>query len=266
MKNRRQRAKQVRQRKVALLAAYSRANTVRNSTIPKIDKHMKVYKDGNGEWDIPEEGFKQPKTLRKKYKKKYYFKGTNTIRKVISHPSDWDEFKDRTFRPNTSRAWYMEQVVQHKVAKWEKKNPCPIKDEKEQADIFEQEFMIPWKAKREMAIERIRDFVVSVYDKLHVVGNRVDYTKGTIVGKPVAKVKDSGGKGHNVTYPNLKETDKLYKDATKAATIAMNKDSTIIDCDLKNHKGDQKRPLVHAKRSQAKTQNLKQHRELKKAA
>ena len=60
------------------------------------------------------------------------------------------------------------------------------------------------------------------------------------------------------------DTAQLGIKPTKAAITAMDKDPTIVDCDLKNHKGNQKRPLIHAKRSKAK--NLKQHRALCKAA
>ena len=136
--------------------------------------------------------------------------------------------------------------------------------DKTNPDLFEKQYIPEWEAKRDRALERFRNFVVSIYDKLHVVGNKVDRKEGKMIGNVVAEIKDVDGKGHDVNYPNLREDDKLYKNATKAAITAMDKDPTIVDCDLKNHKGNQKRPLIHAKRSKAK--NLKQHRALCKAA
>jgi uncharacterized protein YnzC (UPF0291/DUF896 family) len=272
MKNRRERAKQVRQRKVAALAAYSRRHTVKNCTIPKLKQASTIDESGNGEWTIPDNGYKQPKTLRKKYKKKYYAKVKDTtfvrgdVWKIITQSSDYLDFPDHTPK-KLGKAWFMEQVVQHKIAKWEKKNPCPVKPNQNPPDMFEEEYVIPWKARREVELERIRDFVVSVYDKLHVVGNRVDKENHKMTGHTVAEIKDIDQKGHNVTHPNLKESDQLYKNATKAAQVAMDKDPTIVDCDLKNHRGDQKRPLINAKRGSAKTlKDVKKSHYFKKAA
>lgn len=181
-------------------------------------------------------------------------------------PSESAEMYNRTIVKKMTRCEFMEALVQHKLAKWMRKpgNQRPIKEDSKEPDLFETQYLPQWKARRDLAEERFRDFVVSVYDKLHVVGNRVDRKEGKMVGTTVAKVKDTDGKGHDVTYPNLQESDKLYKDATKAAVVAMDKDPTIIDCDLKNHKGNQKRPLLNAKRSKPK--NLKQQRELRNAA
>lgn len=179
-------------------------------------------------------------------------------------PSEAAEMYNRTIHKKMGKCAFMEALAQHKLARWIRKNQRPIKEDCDQPDMFEAQYIPKWEAERDLALERFRDFVVSVYDKLHVVGNRVNRKEGKMVGETVAEVKDTDGKGHNVIYPNLQESDKLYKDATKAAAVAMDKDPTIIDCDLKNHKGDQKRPLIYAKRSKPK--NLKQQREFRKAA
>ena len=157
---------------------------------------------------------------------------------------------NRTIKKRMTREERWEALAQAKLAKWEKKNPCPIKDNVNEPDLFEAQYLPQWQAERDAALERFRDFVVSVYDKLHIVGNRVaKEPHGHMKQSTVAEVKDVDGKGHDVRYPNLKPTDKLYKNATKAATVAMNKDSTIVDCSLKNHKKTQTRPLIDAKRS-----------------
>ena len=311
MKNRREQAKQVRQRKVAVLAAYSRAHTVKNCTIPKIDdnniietecpwnkeRKLQATKE-TANWDAIKVYMKerdaakkaiQAKTWRKtnldgkyKYKgkrkpwymldtrktfhyeeRKKSFDAMTAFFKVLSEAAEM--YNKTIFHPK-GRAWFMEQMVKHKTAKWEKKHPCPVKEDQNPPDIFEQEYIVPWKAERDLAIERIRDFVVSVYDKLDVVGNRVDRKNYKMIGHTVAKIRDVDQKGHNVTYPNLKESDQLYKDATKVAQIAMDKDPTIVDCDLKNHRGDQKRPLINAKRGSIKTlKDIKKSYNFKKA-
>lgn len=197
-------------------------------------------------WTIPKEGFKQPKNLRKRkcgtYTKLCFTKEHGWIPQVVTydHPSEFP--MEKSFRLNEVQ--YMEKLVQHKLAKWERKNPKP-------KEMFTEE-VEKWKQLRETAEQRLRDFVVSIYDKLHIIGNHIDYKSGKVVGKTVAEIKDVGGKGHDVSHPNLTESDTLYKNATNAARIAMNNNSAIVDCDLKNHKGDQKRPLIHAKRSKMK--------------
>ena len=252
MKNRRQRAKQVRRRKVAALAANSRKYTVNNCTIPKVDSKDLIEKEvkwgkissvkGTAEWNIPKEGFPQPKTLHKKYKKKYYIKGTHTIRKIVMHDSDWKDFKDHTFRPNKGRAWYMEQVTQHKIAKWERKNPRPVKEDQNPPDIFEQEYLIPWKAERELALERIRDFVVSMYDKLPLTG-RFQKSDNDYIEEPVAEIKDVNTEGHRVNELKPGES-KLLKIAQKKTNEIKAKRKNLVCTNLKDHRRQKGRIIL----------------------
>lgn len=262
----------VRRRKVAQLAAYSRKYTVSNCTIPKPTENWQIipfssniqrefksrypsirsgggiaYRvDGKGNtifkddsWTIPKEGYPQPKNLRKKYKKKYYCKGSNSLRKIVSHPSDYAEFKNfpYMFRPK-GRAWFMEQMVQHKLAKWEKKNPCPVKTDKNSPDMFEEEFVVPWKASRELALERIRDFVVSIYDKsslnkLPLIG-RFQQSEHEYVEETVAEIKDVNGEGDRINELNPK-TSRLLKIAQKKTNEIKAKRSNLVCTNLKDH-------------------------------
>lgn len=178
----------------------------------------------------------QPKRLLK-CKKKIKQKGNA----VIPARNDFLQFKNFPYTlPKMNKVQYMEKLVEHKLAKWERKNVCP--------EAMFTEDVEKWKQERENAKERIRDFVVSVYDKLIVVGNRVNTNESKMKASKIAEVKDVDGKGHDVTYPNLSTEDKLYKNAESAAKKAMKKDASIIDADLMNHKRSQKRPLVGAKR------------------
>lgn len=234
MKNRKRNIKWAKQRKVAVLAAYLMRCGVKHNAIPKVDK------PGTGEWNIPKEGYPQPKMLRKKYKKKYYNKD-GTIRKIVSHPSDWDQFPDNTFRPK-GKAWFMEQVVQHKIAKWEKKNPCPVKPNQNPPDMFEEEFVAPWKAQREIAVERIRDFVVSVYDKLPLTG-RFKKSDNDYVEEPVAQIKDVNMEGHHINDLDPK-TSKLLKVAQKETNKVHAKRTNLVCTNLKDHKRQKGRIIL----------------------
>lgn len=240
MKNRRQRVKLVRRRKVAQLAAYSEKYSVNNNTIPEIDK--KIIESTIDGWNIPKEGFPQPKRLRKKYKKKYYCKGSWDVRIVITRDSDWKDFKDRTFRPNKGRAWYMEQIVQHKIAKWGRKNPCPVKQDQNPPDIFEQEYIVPWKAKREIALEHIRNFVVSMYDKLPLTG-RFEKSENHYVEEPVAEIKDIDMEGHKINKLDPKKS-KLLKVAQKKTNEIKAKRSNLVCTNLKDHKRQKGRIIL----------------------
>lgn len=237
MKNSRIRAKKVRQRKVANLAAYSRQHTVKNikKGIGNGDRKLPVIEGTNKidySWKNPEGGYSQPKSLRKKYKNKYYNKD-GSIRKVVTHDSDYAQFPDHTFH-HKGRAWFMEQIVQHKLAKWEKKNPCPVKTDDKQQDLFEEEFVVPWKAKREMALEHFRDFVVSMYDKLPLIG-RFQKSETEYVEKPVAEIKDINMEGHKV-YDLDSKKSKLLKKARKKTNQVKAKHANLICTKLKDHK------------------------------
>lgn len=242
MKNSRIRAKKVWRRKVAALAAYSRQRTVNNCTIPKVDKELLIKKEvkwgtidavkGKAEWKIPKEGYPQPKTLRKKYKRKYWDKD-GSIRKIIAHKSDYIDFLDRTFHPK-GKTWYMEQLVQHKLAKWERKNPCPVKPDQNPPDMFEEEYVIPWKAKRESALEHFRDFVVSIYDKLPLTG-RFEKSDSEYVEESVAEIKDINMEGHRVNELDPTKS-KLLKKVQKETNEIKAKRTNLVCTNLKDHR------------------------------
>lgn len=142
-------------------------------------------------------------------------------------------------KPKMNQVQYMEKLVEHKLAKWERKNPKPM-------DMFTEE-VEKWNQLHENMKMHFRDVVISIYDKLKIVGNYVDHKNKKITKRVVAEIKDINGKGHNVNYPELQADHSLYVKAKHAAINAMRTDRAIIDCDLKNHKGDQTRPLIITK-------------------
>lgn len=236
----------VRKRRKAQLATNSRKYTVNNCTIKKAPTTK-------AEW-FGAEWYNELRKERKEHlAKNFPPKVIITLsghKKIIKSKRPWYMLQKgeniRKVPKKHGSAWYLEALAQHKLARWEKSNPRPIPIDNKQKDLFEEQYIPQWEAAREKALERIRDFVVSVYDKLNVIGNKVDHESGKMVGNVVAKIKDIDQKGHNVLYPNLKRSDPLYKEALNVAEKAMEKDSKIVDCDLQNHKKNQKRPLYKA--------------------
>ena len=245
IKNRRIRAKKVQQRKVATLAAYSRHFTVNNNTIPRVDPSNLVEIEEPWGKVLAEKGVvdykvkyhKQPKRLRKKYKKKYYIKGTHTIRKIIIRPSDYTAFKNFPYTlPKMNKVQYMEKLVEHKLSKWERKNVCP-------EAVFTED-VEKWKQEREAMKERFRDFVVSIYDKLHLTGRFavVKDDKETYREEKVAEIKDINGEGHQVN--ELPKDSPLIKKAQKITNETKAKHKNLIATNLKDHKRQKGRIIL----------------------
>jgi hypothetical protein len=181
--------------------------------------------------------YPQPKRLHKKYKKKYYFKGIHSqkmYRKVVTQPSTYAEFKNFPYTlPKMNRVQYMEKLVEHKLAKWEHKNVCP-------AEMFTED-VEKWKQLRETAKERFRDFVVSIYDKLHLTGRFV-VAKDSYTEEKVAEIKDVDGEGHKVN--DLPKTSKLIKKAQKITNETKQKRPNLVATNLKDHKKQKGRIIL----------------------
>ena len=181
--------------------------------------------------------YPQPKRLHKKYKKKYYFKGVHSqkmYRKVVTQPSTYAEFKNFPYTlPKMNKVQYMEKLVEHKLAKWERKNVCP-------AEMFTED-VEKWKQLRETAKERFRDFVVSIYDKLHLTGRFV-VAKDNYTEEKVAEIKDVDGEGHKVN--DLPKTSKLIKKAQKITNETKQKRPNLVATNLKDHKKQKGRIIL----------------------
>ena len=179
------------------------------------------------------EHHKQVKSLRKKYKKKYYCKGSKDIRKIVEHPSDYDQFKNYPYNlPKMNKVEYMEKLVEHKTAKWERKHPQPCPSD----DLFKVEYQEQWYKDRDAAIERIRDFVVSVYDPLLLTGRFVmnKEASATYQEEKIAEIKDINGEGHKVNA--LPKDSKLMKKAQKVVDETKHKRNNLVCGNLRDHK------------------------------
>lgn len=222
----------VRRRKVANLAAYSRQHTVNN--IPKKkpifeqkDLLKVEFNDGKDvhfvqksiKWD--EKKYPQPKNLRKRCHGQKWVKykdGTVELKKW-DHPSEFPDPRDyqKKLWKNLGKAAKMKAYEDEKMKKWERKHPKPCPTD----DLFKDEFIPMWEKEREEALIHIRDFVVSMFDKLKV-------TASLIPPLPVkeillAKIKDRGD-------------DKNVEVATKIAKQAMKNNKNILHCQLLDHK------------------------------
>lgn len=240
----------IRRRKVASLAAYSRQHTVRNCTIPKANKddiidikyHWGIVKGTKGgEWNIPKEGYPQCKNLHKRIHGQKWVKykdGTVELRKW-DYPSEFPNPQDyqKKLCKNLGKAAKMEAYTQDKMKKWEKKHPKPCASD----DLFKEEFIPAWEKEREEALIRIRDFVVSMFDKLPLTGR---YKEGDnkFTEKPVAELKDKNGDGHRVN--ELDSKSKLLDKAQKATNKEKANNAKLVATNLKDHKRKKGRVIL----------------------
>lgn len=151
------------------------------------------------------------------------------------YPAKKSEYPNYTL-PKMNKVRYCEKLVEHKLAKWERKNPKP-------ADMFAEE-VEKWKQLRETAKERFRDFVVSVYDPLVLTGRFVvgKDNSATYQEKKVAEIKDINGEGHKVN--ELPKNSKLMKKVQKVTDHVKDKHPNLIACNLKDHKRQKGRIIL----------------------
>ena len=231
----------VRRRKVAHLAARSRQFSVRNCTVPTANKEDIIdikYEWGTvkgtkgGGWNIPKEGYPQYKPMMKRHCEWIYNKEIHKTEKVIvksTFPTKkYVEIQKKLWK-NLGQAAKMELYVQDKLKKWEKKHPKPCPDD----DLFKDEMIPAWEHEKEQALIHIRDFVVSMFDKLPLVGR---FKTGTAVyqEKLIAELKDHNGEGHKVN--DLKKNSKLLKKAQKVTDKVHAKHANLVCTNLGDHK------------------------------
>lgn len=188
------------------------------------------YKANNGKlWTIPEGGFKQPKNLRKKVT---FWRTTKTGKIYLSYKSEYPDYTPHKM----NKIEYCEKLVEHKLQKWERKNPAP-------ADMFTED-VEKWKQLRETMKERFRDFVISIYDPLPLTGRFVVAKEGsaTYAEEKVAEIKDVDGEGHRVN--ELPKDSKLMKKAQKITNETKAKRKNLVATNLKDHKRQKGRIIL----------------------
>lgn len=133
----------------------------------------------------------------------------------------------------------MEGYVQHKLQKWERKHPCPVKKD----DLFYSQQYPVWKAEKDSAEEHIRNLIVAKYDKLQLVG-RFSSTNELFHEQEIAQIRDNGETIKHGGVNNLPETSKVMKTARIITNKVKAKRGNLICTNLKDHKKQRGRILL----------------------
>jgi hypothetical protein len=184
--------------------------------------------------------YPQHKSMMKKHVERIYNKETHRTEKVtVASTFPTKKYIDiqKSLWKNLGLAAKMEAYTQDKLKKWEKKHPKPCPKD----DLFKDEFIPAWEKERDEALIRIRDFVVSMFDKLPLTGR---YKEGDnkFTEKPVTELKDVNGEGHRVN--ELDEKSKLLDKAQKATNKEKAKNAKLVATNLKDHKRKKGRVIL----------------------
>ena len=135
----------------------------------------------------------------------------------------------------------MEGYVQHKLKKWEAKNPCPV----EKDDLFYEQQYPEWATKRQKAEEYLRDVVINKYtNKLSLVG-RFEIDDNKYEELEVAKITDKFSetvKAGGVN--NLSVESKVMRKAQYMTNITKKKHPKCVCTNLRDHKKQRGRILL----------------------
>ena len=240
----------IRRRKVANLAAYSRQHSVSNIPKNKPTFEQKAlskvvfggkdihYVQSATEWE--KKKYPQPKSMMKKHTEWIYNKETHRTEKVTvasTFPTKkFDDYLAKQWK-NLGLAAKMEAYTQDKLKKWEKKHPKPCPTD----DLFKDEFIPAWEKEREEALIRIRDFVVSMFDKVPLTG-RFKISDHKFEEEKLADLKAKNGDGHKVN--ELKKDSKLLKKAQKTVNKVHAKRTNLVAGNLRDHKRQKGRIIL----------------------
>ena len=135
----------------------------------------------------------------------------------------------------------MEGYVQHKLKKWETKNPCPV----EKDDLFYEQQYPEWAAKRQKAEEYLRDVVINKYtNKLSLIG-RFEIDDNKYEELEVAKIADKFSetvKAGGVN--NLSVESKVMRKAQYMTNITKKRHPKCVCTNLRDHKKQRGRILL----------------------
>lgn len=194
-----------------------------------LDDCVKAYRDIKEKWL---EDFNKSHGTTSVFCKEHNIHGLKRKRPwFILLKRDSIKFESRKKVKKLNRTELMEGYVQHKLQKWERKHPCPVKKD----DLFySQQFPI-WETERVAAEERIRDLVVAKYDKLSLVG-RFQHSDDKFSEQEVAQIKDNGETAKHGGVNNLPENSKVIKMARKETNKVKAKRSNLVCTNLKDHR------------------------------
>lgn len=205
---------------IAQERSYNRKYNVKNNCIPAFVKNNYRTENDDGivkyKWEKVESP--QPKNLTKG--KCFVKKDGKKVRVLSEQGKLHKKYTIKKYDKHSKE--YIEAYIAHKLAKWEKKNPCPVKLDGIQQDLFENEFLLPWKEKKNLELKRISEFVISVYGKFPLVG-RFKQSDDKYKEKMLEHLKDIdgstakyGGINHCPSTVPIIKAAKVVTDTTKA--------------------------------------------------
>lgn len=194
-----------------------------------LDDYVEKYRDIKEKWI---KDFNKSHGTTSKFCKEHGIHGLRRKRPwLILLKRDSIKIESRRKVTKLNHTELMEGYVQHKLQKWERKHPCPVKKD----DLFySQQFPI-WEAERVAAEERIRDLVVAKYDKLQLIG-RFSSANELFHEQEIAQIKDNGETVKHGGVNNLPESSKVMKMARKETNKVKAKRRNLICTNLKDHR------------------------------
>ena len=156
-------------------------------------------------------------------------------------------WKNRQIQPKKGKD-YFDWIVEEKIAKWERKHPKPSDD------LFKEEFMLNWNKEREEELTRIRDVVISQYDKTTRLNLMGRYqlsdgrwnTESKYVDKKITEIRDE-----NLEFEKTEEVIKLnpgisqtIKNAQMKTNREFKRSPNLICTSIINREGTKKRILI----------------------
>ena len=194
-----------------------------------LDDYVETYRDAKEEWL---EDFNKSHGTTSMFCKEHNIHGLKRKRPwFLLLKRNLIKIESRKKVKKLNRIELMEGYVQHKLQKWEKRHPCPVKKD----DLFYAQQFPVWEAERVAAEERIRDLVVAKYDKLSLVG-RFQHSDDKFSEQEVAQIKDNGETAKYGGVNKLPEHSKVMKMARKETNKVKAKRSNLVCTNLKDHR------------------------------
>lgn len=129
----------------------------------------------------------------------------------------------------------MEGYVQHKLKKWEHKHPCPAQAD----DLFYDQYYPDWKVSRDTEEERLRNIIITRYDKLSLIGRFAEPNE-IYKEQEIATVKNNV----SVQVNDLPVNSKPIKQAQKITNQVKAKRINLVCTNLKSKRTQRGRIIL----------------------
>lgn len=140
-----------------------------------------------------------------------------------------------------NRVELMERLVQYKLSKWEKRNPCPIKQDQGYKDLFEDQFLPQWQEERDKAEEHLREVVISMYHKVRIFACLIERGGGCRTKHVhICNVKDKVNIADYEYGKDITPIQKAYQPEIEKISVKINKLNSkyeiVTGLAIENHK------------------------------